>query len=313
MRHTSARPVPHAACLGLLLAGAVAPPQAPAAPPPADRAAVHVSVETFAIDRKGTWSAGSDEADLFPGTAGVLQKSVTLTGKDRNRTQDQVTITARLTPDAGAPQEAACVLHAVFETRRGAGRPDAAPIDRRDAGVTIAPGEERLIDVYASPLNDGRVAMRVRCAPSRPEAKSVPDMVTLDVSVEKDAEGEPPEILRSQRLVATLGREAGTVVTANATLPDAEDGSKRYRREEIEAVLTPLIIVAGKLQIDVRVTGEIATVGTGGTRVRYPIDHSETFVVAPSEPRSFKVEITARDPDEGWKQVTLTVGVIARF
>jgi hypothetical protein len=138
-------------------------------------------------------------------------------------------------------------------------------------------------------------------------------MVTLDLSVEKDAEGEPSEVLRSQRLVATLGHEAGTVVTANATLPDAEDGSKRYRREQIEATLTPLIIVGGRLQIDIHLTGELATVGAGGKTVSYPIDHSETFIVAPSEPRSFKVEITARAPDEGWKQVTLTIGLIARF
>ena len=310
----SAGSVPHAACLGLLLAGAVAPPQqAPTASPPADGAGVHVTIETFAIDRKGTWSAGSDEADLFPGTPGVLEKSVTLVGKDKNRTQDKVTIKARLTPEAGPRQEAGCVLRAVFETRRGAGRPDDTPIDRREAVVTLAAGEERLVDVYASPLIAGRVAMRVSCSPSRSEAKSQPDMVTLDVSVQKDAEGEPAEILRSQRLVASLGHEAGTVVTANATLPDAEDGSKRYRRAQIDAALTPLLIVAGKLQIDVHVTGEIATFGTGGKMVSYPIDHSETFIVAPSEPRSFKVEITARGPDEGWKQVTLTIGVIARF
>src|SRR5258707_13745141 len=99
----SAGSVRQAACLGLLLAGAVAPPplQAPTASPPADGAAVHVTIETFAIDRKGTWSAGSDEADLFPGTPGVLEKSVTLVGKDRKRTQDKVTVKARLTPDAG--------------------------------------------------------------------------------------------------------------------------------------------------------------------------------------------------------------------
>src|SRR5580765_8442675 len=97
----SAGSVPHAACLGLLLAGAVAPPQqAPTASPPSDGAGVHVTIETFAIDRKGTWSAGSDEADLFPGTPGVLEKSVTLVGRDKKRTQDKVTIKARLTPEA---------------------------------------------------------------------------------------------------------------------------------------------------------------------------------------------------------------------
>ena len=128
--------------------------QAPAAPP-SDGAGVHVTIETFAIDRKGTWSVGSDESRSLPGTPGVLEKSVTLVGRDKKRTQDKVTIKARLTPDAGPPGEAACVLRVVFETRHGAGHPDDTPIDRRDALVTLAAGEERLLDVYASPLNAG--------------------------------------------------------------------------------------------------------------------------------------------------------------
>jgi hypothetical protein len=327
-----ARSIPHVACLGLLLAAAAPPqPAVPAAPPPADGAAIHVSLETFVIDRKGTWSAGSDEADLLPGTPGVLQRTITLTGRDKSRTQDKVTVKARFTPDAELPPDGAvCSLHAEFETRRDAAGPEATrgsaapggktakiaaegPVDRRDALVTLAAGEERLIDVYASPLNNGRVAMRVRCAPSRVETKAVLDMLALDLSVQKDGEDEPAEILRSQRLLATLGHEAGTVVTANATLPDAADGSKRYRREEIDLTLTPLIVVAGKLQIDIHLTGEIATVGAGGKTESYPLERSETFVVSPSEPRSFTVEIAARGADEGWKRITLTVGIIARF
>jgi hypothetical protein len=82
---------------------------------------------------------------------------------------------------------------------------------------------------------------------------------------------------------------------------------------EIDATITPLIVVAGKLQVDVHLKGEIATVRAGAATVSYPIDHSETFIVAPSEPRSFAVEVAARGPDEGWQRVTLTLGVIARF
>jgi hypothetical protein len=331
VRRLPARPVSHVACLGFLLAGATATPPPPAPPAPStDGAAVHVTIETFAIDRKGTWSAGSDEADLIPGTPGVLEKSITLVGRDKSRTQEKVTVKARFTPDATTPEGAACALRADFETRRDAAAPESSrgsgasggkpakiaangPVDRRDALVTLAAGEERLIDVYASPLNEGRIAMRVRCAPSRAEEKPVPDMLALDLSVEKDAEGEPAEILRSQRLLATLGHEAGTVVTAHATLPDAEDGSKRYRRTQLDVTLTPLIVVAGKLQIEVHLTGEIATIGAAGRTQSYPIERSETYIVAPSEPRSFKVEIVARGADEGWKQVTLTVDLIARF
>jgi hypothetical protein len=322
----------------LLLAASAA--RADATAPRADGVAVHVAIETFGIDRKGTWSAGADEADLLPSAPGVLEKTLTLSGRDARRTAETVMVRARFTSDPAPPDGAACSLAAEFETRResaaagaagktggkdagkhagkgsGAGTGTIAAsgvIDTRTATVTLAAGEERLLEVYSSPLIEGRVAMRVSCAPSRAEARSIPDLVTIDLSVEKDAEGEPAEVLRNQRLVAALGREASAVVTANATLPDDADGGKRYRRERIEATLTPALIVSGKLQLEIQFAGEIATVSASGRSVSHPIDRKETFIVGPNETRSFVIDVASGGPDEGWAKLKLTVDVTARF
>jgi hypothetical protein len=307
----------------LLLVVSAAGADAPA--PHADGVAVHVAIETFGIDRKGTWSAGADEADLMPLAPGLLEKTLTLTGRDAHRTTETVLVRARFTPDPAPPEGAACSLRAEFETHREAAATAAGKtggketiaatpaVDTREAIVTLAAGEERLLEVYSSPHIEGRVAMRVRCAPSRAENQSIPDLVTIDLSVEKDAEGEPAEILRNQRLIAALGREAGAVVTANATLPDDADGGRRYRRERIEATLTPVLIVSGKLQLEIRLTGEIATVSASGRSVSHPIDRKETFIVGPNEPRSFVIDVASGGPDEGWAKLKLTVDVTARF
>jgi hypothetical protein len=341
MTRTRRRPIVVALFLALALparaavdapAPATAPP--PAQEPPPDGVAVHVALETFGIDRKGTWSAGADEADLMPRTAGVLEKVVTLVAKDSRRTSETVRVRTRVVPDASPPDGAACALHVEFDTRRettgagssqGKGRPEGAragaaaaggaerQVDHREASVTLAEGEERLLEAYASSLTSGRVAVKVRCQPSSPESGTIPDLVTIDLTVEKSAEGEPPEVLRSQRLLAAMGREAGAVVTANATLADDADGGRRYRRERIETSVTPMLIVAGRMQVAVHVGGEIATVSASGAEHRYPIDRSETFIVSSGEPRSFDIQVSSGGADEGWTHLTLSFGVTARF
>jgi len=216
-----ARSIPHVACLGLLLAGA-APPQAPApaAPPPADGAAIHVSLETFVIrsqrDLERGLRRGRSPSRARRRPAKVDHARGPRQGQDAGQGDGEGALHPRRGAAAGG---AVCFAARRIRdpTRRGraggrarigrVGREDGedrgrGPVDRRDALVTLAVGEERLLDVYASPLNNGRVAMRVRCAPSRAETKAVPDMLALDLSVQKDGEDEPAEILRSQRLLA---------------------------------------------------------------------------------------------------------------
>src|SRR5262245_50051681 len=86
------------ASLPFLAQAAPKPAPKPGAPEPEGRA-VRVTVETIAVDRRGTWSLGTDTADLFTGGTGTLVKSATLLGRgDDPDAREMVELTARLTP-----------------------------------------------------------------------------------------------------------------------------------------------------------------------------------------------------------------------
>ena len=89
--------------LPMLLAGSASGPagsraDAPAQPAPAPKvAAIRVMLETIAVDRRGTWSVGSDVADIFPGSTGVLEKSATLIGRQEvDPPREMVQLKARI-------------------------------------------------------------------------------------------------------------------------------------------------------------------------------------------------------------------------
>src|SRR5262245_2617404 len=204
-------------------AAPTAPPAGEPGQPESDAAIVHVRVQTVVIDRGGTTTKGEDEADLAPGATGVLSKEVTLVGRDRRRRKEPVIVEARLTPTARPPAGAACELRVALKTRPKGATATAAALDTREALVPLADGEERLVEAYASTATGGKIALRMRCSPARAATREIPELVTLDLSVERTADGEPPELLRGQRLVAALGREVSTVVVANRTLPDGPE------------------------------------------------------------------------------------------
>jgi hypothetical protein len=289
--------------------------------PPAaagDGSIVHVQVETVIVDHGGTHSGGADEADLVPGAAGVLTKEITLTGRDRRRTREPIVLETRLTPEAVPPEGKVCALRLQAETRRQAREPRTAAtrgalLDRRETVIALADGEERLIEVYASSMTGGRVALKLRCDQARAAADGIPDLVTLDLRIEKRADDEATELLRSQRLVAALGREVSTVIVANQGLPDEPGGGQRYRRERIEAVLSPVVLVAGRLQLEVRITGDITTVSSGGGQTLLPFERVETCLLGAGERRAFDIAVAAGAADAGWTRLTLAVEVIARF
>src|SRR5881397_2507064 len=103
------------AALPLLVSAAPPPTEASAAPLP-PTGAVRVTVETIVVDRRGTWSLGTDVADLFSGGTGVLEKSATLIGRgDETGAREMVKMTARLMPTLAPNGD--CSLRIETETR----------------------------------------------------------------------------------------------------------------------------------------------------------------------------------------------------
>src|SRR5262245_15603348 len=139
MRRTPVATAAVAASLALCLTRAGAPPESRTG----SALALHLTVETIAVDRRGTWSVGSDEADLFPGTMGVLKHSATLIARQAtNAPREMVEMTVRATPDLAPDGRCTVRLHSevtsvVSGVRVGKGQPG----ERKDAAMTLGPGE----------------------------------------------------------------------------------------------------------------------------------------------------------------------------
>jgi hypothetical protein len=305
-----------AAAVGLsfFLAAPASAPAPAANAPKSDGSAVHVVLDTIVVDRHGTWTAGSDEADLIPGATGVLKKTVTLTGKDAGRTRESIGLEARLTPavpDSGGPD---CVLAVGIVVRKDDKRQSGSPpIDRSVETVSLHAGQEQLIDAYVSPSTGGRVALRVRCEAARPPEDAALAMVTFEVSVERRAEGEQPEVVGDTRLVAAIGREAGTTVADHVTLPDGEGGAPRFRDEDLQISLAPGLVVAGRLQVAMTLTGRVSTIGREGETAIHPVEHQETWLLSPRESRTYEVVLPGDASAEGWSDLHYRIDVRARF
>ena len=283
-----------------------------------DGALVHVLIDTIGVDGRGTRLVDTDDADLAPGAAGVLEKMVPLVGRADPRQKETVRIRARITPAADRPDGAACVLQIDLQAQRmvsnaaAKGKPPAP--ESRSATITLAPGQERLVEAYASPLTDGRVALKVRCEPTVGDASSGAEaqLVSLRLEVERSAAGEATELLRNQLLTASLGRDASTVVTAHMSLPDGEQGEKRFRQESLEIVLSPIVVSGGKMQIVFSLRAEVATVTSGRETISHPIEHNDTFLVSSGEPRRIDLALPGAAA-EGWTDLHYRVEISSRF
>jgi hypothetical protein len=289
------------------------------APPGDERAgALRVAIETIAVDRRGTWSVGRDEADIFPGSSGSLSKSATLFGREDGSAREMVQLEARIVPARRA--DGSCALRLDLETRSvvagaaAAGPRNAPRVDRKTAEVVVRPDEERLVEAYDSSVTQGRLAFKVRCGAAQPAAvEASPRFVDFVLSIAR-AEGKKElRPLKSDGLRATLGRGASNLFSFNVSLEPRRGGGKRYRKEEIEVILTPVLISAGRLQVEMRVRGELATVSATEATIPHPIDREQSLVVAPGEPHSQEIEVASSDPQEGWSRVRYRLEVVSRF
>jgi hypothetical protein len=295
----------------------------PSAPTPAARdastAAVRVTVETLAVDRRGTWSLGSDVADLLSGGSGVLKKSATLISRSeasdaREMVEMTVHLSAIVKPGGGCTLDIGTETRGVVAGARTGGRPRQP--DRTHATIVLKPEQERLVEAYASTATQGRLALKVHCdaPPAATGAVSESDLRFVDFTLSvARADGEKdPRPMKSDQLHAIVGREASSLFSFNVPLEPDATGAKRYRREKLEVALKPLLVSGGRAQIALRVLGEMATVGADGPPVTHPIEHADTLVILPGEKREIDIDVRSSG-EEGWERVRYRLALVGAF
>src|SRR2546428_4094554 len=226
-----------------------------AAPPPAQSpgvrdastAAVRVTVETLAVDRRGTWSLGTDVADLLSGGSGVLRKSATLISRgEASGAREMVEMTVHLgaivRPGGGCSPDIGTETRGLVAGARSGGKPRQP--DRTRATIVLTPEQERLVDAYASTATQGRPVLKVRCdaPPAATGAVSESDLQFVDFTLAvARADGErDPRPMKSDQLHAIVGPEASSLFSFNAPLEPDATGAQRYRRAQLDGALTPL-------------------------------------------------------------------------
>ncbi len=279
-------------------------------------AAIRVFIEPIAVDGLGTRSLGAEIADIFPGDAGVLGKSVTLRSRvEGDPTRENLELTIRVSPSLREQGDCELLIDArVSLVVAGASAGRNPPAVRKMTNLQVGPDEERMIKIYESAATGGRLALRVRCGP-RPTGTEVEEDPRVDfvLSIER-ADGEGPfEILTSKVLTTGIGREAKNLFSINDPLPGSEQTGKRYRRERFEIRIAPELLSAGRLQAVVEVDGEVAVVSALDPIVVHPIWHRETAVVAPGESRTIDIEVRASAEDEGWSLLRYRLQIVAHF
>ena len=308
------------AALPVLVVQAAAPPSPGPAAGASPKGAVRVSVETIAIDRRGTWSLGTDVADLFSGRSGVLEKSATLMSRGtdpgvREMVQLTTHLTPTLTPDGGCSLRIETETKSVVSGASTGGKPPRP--DRTRVTIALAPEQERLVTAYSSAVTQGRLSLRVRCEtpPASPRGPSEIDLRFVDfiLSVARSEGDKDPEPMKSDMLRAAVGREASDLFSFNVTLDPDASGSKRYRREKLEVALTPTLMSGGRVQIAMGVKGELATISADDAPVVHPIEHEESVVLSSGEKSEIEIEVRSSGPEEGWARVHYRLAVVATF
>jgi hypothetical protein len=320
------------AALGLRAAAAFAAAD-PAAPPPAapppPAGAARVIVETIAVDRRGTSSVGTDQADIFSGGTGVLKRSATLIGRaGAPPPREMIDLSVRIVPTLQAAGPCALRLEAEARGVVAGARPGARPSPpvRRTAAIVLGPDENRLVEVYASVVTQGRLALKVSCAAASSPAgrggasaggtfvaASRTDFIDFELSVSRGDDDQPVSLLKTNRLRSGLGREAGNLFSFQLPLPDDPKGFRRYRREKLEITLAPELVSGGRLQVELRVSGELATVSAAEPTIAHPVDHAETLVLASGGAHLVRLDIPSSGDREGWGRVRYEFQVISRF
>jgi hypothetical protein len=181
------------------------------------------------------------------------------------------------------------------------------------AALKLGSDQERLLEIYTSPHTESRLALKLRCSEAlvdrAPEARFASFLLTVYRSGE-DGQLAP---LKSNGLRAALGREASNVFSFNVPLAETAAAGKRYRRERMEVRVTPVVVQEGRLQLDIRIEGELATVSALQPTVSHPIDHRESTTLPSGGTHTVDLDIDAGGPDEGWGTVRYRLALVATF
>jgi len=300
---------------GLPLIGLFLLSTAVASPP--QTTPVDLSVETLRVGGGGTETLSTDDARIFLGKSGVLEKEVTLQGRGGRRSQatEKIRLHAEFRPsELTSSRLTVAILSQVRVLASSGGGTLPRGEISHTASVEILAGGSQLVTVYESADLGAKLTLNLKWSLPEESDSGAGEPVPLEFGVRVYELLATGEVLVSENQLPTLlGREVVTTVDRVVPLAKSEGEEKRVRHDRMEIRVVPRYLSARSLSIGLTVQGELVTLTSQGD-YSHPLAHGGNYLLSPLLPESTEIEVSSDSAEkEGWERVRFRLEILASF
>jgi len=277
---------------------------------------VDLTVDVLKVGSAGTETLATDRARVFVGKGALLDREVTLRGKNsRNlRVTERLRVRAELRTVGVVESGLTLTLKSKVRVLAvaGGGRLPHEEI-RRSETLEISRGASQLVTVYESPDLGDKVTLNVKWDLVQERGDADDDSVSLELSARVyEMGGSGETLLADNRLVAVVGHGASTTFDRVVPLRDGK-GAKRVRQDRMEITLTPRFLLGRNLSVALEVGGEVVTL-TPEARYSHSLAHQGNYLLSPGLPESIQLEVVSESEEtEGWSRIRFRLEVSGSF
>jgi hypothetical protein len=284
---------------------------------PGQTTPVDLSVETLRVGGAGTETLSTDEARIFLGKSGVLEKELTLRGRTARRPQatERIRLHAEFRPLDLTPTGLTVAILSQVRVLAvsGGGALPRGEISHA-ANVEVLAGGSQLVTVYESMDLGVKLTLNLRWSLPDESDAGTGEPVPLEFGVRVYEVLPTGETLVSESQLPTLlGHEAVTTVDRVVPVATSEGDEKRVRHDRMEIRVVARYLSARSLSIGLTVQGELVTLTSQGN-YSHPLAHGGNYLLSPLIPESTEVEISSDSVEkEGWERVRFRLEILASF
>ena len=277
---------------------------------------IDLLVETLTVGPGGTETLASDEARVLPGRGAVLEKEVTLRGRNPQgkRGAEKVRFRAEIRVDSSSTRNMTLAVRSRANVLADGGASKLPAALTRNALAELAVGASLLFEIYESPSLGAKITLNVRWSPPGDTPAEASETVPISLSARLYEVGKGEPILINENLLsARVGGSASATFSRNVPLPASQDGGKRFRQERVEVTLAPKYWIGREVSLSLAVVGEIIT-RAAGADLSHPLAHQGDYLLSTDIPISLDLETLADEAGtEGWTRLRYRLEITAVF
>jgi len=277
---------------------------------------IDLVVETLTVGPGGTATLASDEARVLPGRGAVLEKEVTLRGRNPQgkRGAEKVRFRAEIRVDSCSTKNMTLAIRSRANVLADGGAAKLPAALTRNALAELAAGTSLLFEIYESPSLGAKITLNVRWSPPEDSPAEGRETVPIPLIARLYELGEGEPVLINENLLsARVGGSASATFSRNVPLPASKDGGKRFRQERVEVTLLPQYWIGREVSMSLEVVGDITT-RAADADLSHPLAHKGDYLLSTEIPVTLELEVLADGAGtEGWARLRYRLEITAVF